>query len=314
MSFLFQPDVPPDIYPHCPIQDRKTGDKGSCSTYYTRKNIKDEIKNLNLNEVIEKYGMKLVIVASQQVRMRALVGNTVSPTLELTLMHYCFLERVGRSRYHGEVTQGKLSLTALNLDPKKLFYHRKSLLQHKLITKQVHYQKSGTYCGSGSLVHLPRFYVEQKSKLMYLAEQVIEILKSKPNGIAEYEEIKRKLGLEHVMKKLFKTSFFQKIMKSDSFVLYRELYPNAAPNEWQRRNDSSKEKTIRVVRMLHQDINVNEIWNREDKDDEEDNVQLDISHHKFNVSYLKQTNDIIEKSEMEGISQGKCILSFYKLV
>ncbi|XP_020291475.1 general transcription factor 3C polypeptide 1 isoform X2 [Pseudomyrmex gracilis] len=299
------PDIPPDIYPHCPIQDRKTGDRGSCSTYYTRKNIRDEINNLNLDEAIEKYGMKLVIVASQQVRMRALVGNTVSPTLELTLMHYCFLERVGRSRYHGEVTQGKLSLTALKLDPKKLFYHRKSLLQHKLITKQVHYQKSGTYCGSGSLVHLPRFYVEQKSKLMYLAEKVIEILKSKPNGTAEYEEIKRKLGLEQIMKKLFKTSFFQKIIKSDEFVPYREMYPNAAPNEWQMKNDSSREKMIRVVKMLHQDINVNEIWNREDKDDEENNVYLDVSHHKFNVSYLKQTNDIIEKSEMEGISQGK---------
>ncbi|KAL6422933.1 hypothetical protein ACFW04_010439 [Cataglyphis niger] len=300
---LEPPSVPPDIYPHCPIQDPKTGVKGSCSTYYTRKDIKDNVKNADLDEVTEKYGLSLVIVASQLIRTRALMSVDVSPTLELTIMHYCFLERVGRARYHGEVTQGKLSLAALKEDPKTLFYHRKFLLHHKLITKQIHHQKSSGHCGSGSLLHLPRFYVERKPKMIYLAEQVLDILRSKENGVAEYDEIRRKLGIDNSIKKLFKTSFFQKIVKTDICVPYRTLYPNAEPNEWQQKQDPSKEKKIRVVQLLYPDVDIADIWNKDEKDDDEDIIELDVSNHKVNVPYLKQANAIVEESRLEGVSQ-----------
>jgi len=262
------------------------------------------VKNLTLDEVIEKYGLSLVIVASQSLRTRALVDVNVNPTLELTIMHYCFLERVGRARYHGEVTQGKLSLAALKEDPKTLYYHRKFLLQHKLITKQVHHQKSAGHCGSGSLLHLPRFYIERKPKMIYLAEQVLEILRSKENGVAEYDEIKRKLGIESSIKKLFKSSFFQKIVKTDICVPYRTLYPNAEPNEWRQKQDPTKERKIRVVQVLYPDVDVADLWNKDEKDDDEDVIELDISKHKYNISYLKQANAVIEASRLEGLSQG----------
>ena len=42
----------------------------------------------------------------------------------ITATQWAILERVGRARYHGEVTQGRLSLQAMNVDPKTLFYHR----------------------------------------------------------------------------------------------------------------------------------------------------------------------------------------------
>ncbi|XP_025073362.1 LOW QUALITY PROTEIN: general transcription factor 3C polypeptide 1 [Pogonomyrmex barbatus] len=299
------PNVPPDIYPHCPIQDLKTGVRGSCSTYYTRKDIKDDTKDASLDEVTEKYGLSLVIVASQPVRTQALMSANVSPTLELTIMHYCFLERVGRARYHGEVTQGKLSLAALKEDPKTLFYHRKFLLQHKLITKQVHHQKSAGHCGSGSLLHLTRFYVERKPKMLYLAEQVIDILRSKENGVAEYDEIKKKLGIENSIKKLFKTSFFQKIVKTDICVPYRTLYPNAEPNEWRQKQDPSKEKKIRVVQVLYPDVDIADIWNKDEKEDDEYIDEIDTSNHKLNVPYLKQANNIVEANQVEGVSQAK---------
>lgn len=279
--------------------------KGSCSTYYTRKDVKDNVKNADLDEVTEKYGLSLVIVASQLIRTRALMGVDVSPTLELTIMHYCFLERVGRARYHGEVTQGKLSLAALKEDPKTLFYHRKFLLHHKLITKQIHHQKSSGHCGSGSLLHLPRFYVERKPKMIYLAEQVLDILRSKENGVAEYDEIRRKLGIDNSIKKLFKTSFFQKIVKTDICVPYRTLYPNAEPNEWRKKQDPSKEKKIRVVQLLYPDVDIADIWNKDEKDDDEDIIELDVSKHKVNVPYLKQANAIVEESRLEGVSQGR---------
>ncbi|XP_011143807.1 general transcription factor 3C polypeptide 1 [Harpegnathos saltator] len=300
---LEPPNVPSDIYPHYPIKDSKTGVRGSCSTYHSRKNISDSVKKASLDEVTEKYGLSLVIVASQSVRTRALMDSNVSPTLELTIMHYCFLERVGRSRYHGEVTQGKLSLSALNEDPKSLFYHRKFLLQHKLITKQVHHQKSSGHYGNGSLLHLPRFYVERKPKVTYLAEQVLEILRSKKNGVAEYDEIKKKLGIENSIKKLFKTSFFQKIVKTDICVPYRTLYPNAEPSEWRQKQDPTKEKKIRVVQVLYPDVDIADLWNKEEKDDDEDAIELDVSNHKYKVPYLKQANAIVEASKLEGISQ-----------
>lgn len=207
--------MPLDIYPHCPINDIVNGIKGSCSTYYIRKDITGSIRSFTLDEVIEKYGQKLVIVASQSARNYALMGCEVSPILELNIMQYCFLERVGRSRYHGEVTQGKLSLSALKEDPKSLFYYRKFLLRHKLITKQIHHQRSGICSSNGSLLHLPRFFVERKPKIIFLAEEVIKILKSKPNYVAEYDEIKRKLQIKNAIKKLFKTPFFQKVVRTD---------------------------------------------------------------------------------------------------
>jgi len=77
------------------------------------------------------------MVASQNVRNIALKGEDVDPSLELNVMQYCILERIGRSRYLGETTQGKLSLQKVGVDPKSLFYHRKFLQHNKLITKQV---------------------------------------------------------------------------------------------------------------------------------------------------------------------------------
>lgn len=65
------------------------------------------------------------------------MGDDVDPCLEFTPMHFCILERIGRARYHGEVTQGKISLHCTGEDPKSLFYYRKTLILHKLITKQV---------------------------------------------------------------------------------------------------------------------------------------------------------------------------------
>ncbi|OAD53659.1 General transcription factor 3C polypeptide 1 [Eufriesea mexicana] len=305
LGIILEPEnVPPDIYPHCPVHDVVNDIKGSCSTYYTRKDITRLVRNFSLDEAIEKYGQKLVIVASQSARNHALMGDEVSPILELNVIQYCFLERVGRSRYHGEVTQGKLSLNALKEDPKSLFYHRKFLLRHKLITKQIHHQKSGSYSCNGSLLHLPRFFVERKPKIIFLAEEVIKILKSKPNCVAEYDEIKRKLQIENAIKKLFKTSFFQKVVKTDIRVPYRTLYPNATPVEWQQKNNPTKEKKIKVVQLLSPNIDILEAWNKDEIQEEDELQELNISNHKYGVPYLKQANTIIEANKIDGVCQG----------
>ncbi|CAG2061205.1 unnamed protein product [Timema podura] len=137
LGMILEPDVyPEDPYPHCPIDDSSKNIRGSSATYHTRKNITNTVSTLTLKEVEERWGLKLVLVASQLVRNTALMSKSASPLLELTLMQYCLLERVGRSRYMGEVTQGKVSLQLMGEDPKSLFYYRLQLLKHKLVVKQ----------------------------------------------------------------------------------------------------------------------------------------------------------------------------------
>lgn len=297
--------MPDDVYPHCPIDDLKNGIKGSCSTYYTRKDISSLVKSLNVHEAEEKYGRSLVIVASQDLRESALMDKSVCPTLDITGIRYCFLERVGRARYQGEVTQGKLSLGLMNEDPKSLFYHRQYLLRHKLLTKQFHHQKSGKLSCSGSLMHLPRFYVERKPKVIYLAEKVIEILKSRENKVAEYSEIKKELRIENSIKKLFKTVCFQNVVKTDLLVPYRTLYPNASEDEWQRKNNPSKERMLRVVQLIDNNINVSDLWSKDDIVEDDDPLELEISEQKYSVPFLRQANEIVEASRHEGLGQSE---------
>uniref|UniRef100_A0A6V7I8R1 Uncharacterized protein n=1 Tax=Bracon brevicornis TaxID=1563983 RepID=A0A6V7I8R1_9HYME len=302
LGTILEPDnIPEDIYEHFPIDDTKNGVKGSCKSYYTRKLI-DSVENLTCAAAQELYGQKLVIVGSQKVRQSALMGYNVCPTLELQIMQYCFLERIGRSRYHGEVTQGKRSLSIMKENPKTLFYYRKYLLKHKLITKQAHHQKNSGHSTSGSLLHLPRFFVERKPKMIYLAQRIIEILKSRENYLADYSEIKKELQIESAIRKLFKMAFFQRYVRTDVQVPYRTLYPLAEKSEWQTKNNG-KEKKIRAIQLIDPNTDIDELWNKDDFVDDEETYEIDISRQKVNVSLLQQANLAVESSYFEGLSQ-----------
>lgn len=58
-----------------------------------------------------RWGKKLIIVASQDMRYRALIGLEGDPDLKLPDFSYCILERLGRSRWQGEL-QRDLHTTA----------------------------------------------------------------------------------------------------------------------------------------------------------------------------------------------------------
>lgn len=80
------------------------------------------------------------MVACQAARNAALGGTAHGVDLEsLAINSYIVLERIGRSREHGEATQGKFGLSRLNIPPKSAFYFRKRLLADGLILKQVHF-------------------------------------------------------------------------------------------------------------------------------------------------------------------------------
>ncbi|XP_012153954.1 general transcription factor 3C polypeptide 1 isoform X2 [Megachile rotundata] len=122
--------------------------------------------------------------------------------------------------------------------------------------------------------------------------------------IEEYDEIKRKLQIENAIKKLFKTSFFQKVVKTDIRVPYRTLYPNAKPEEWRLKNTPLREKKIKVVQLLFPDIDILEAWNKDEIQEDDEPQELDISSHKYGLPYLKQANKIIEAGGNDGVCQG----------
>ena len=90
---------------------------------------------------------------------------------------YLVLERIGRSREHGEVTQGKHGLSRLNMPCKSAFYFRKRLLADGLIVKQPMSMKVSNRMTLGTLLHLPRFYCLRQSKLIIMMKKLIQVLK-----------------------------------------------------------------------------------------------------------------------------------------
>ncbi|KAF7988582.1 hypothetical protein HCN44_001155 [Aphidius gifuensis] len=293
-------DVPDDIYLHCPIDDVTNGQKGSCMDYDKRKLI-DNIKNIQLNNALNDYGNKLIIVASQNLRENALMGDCVCPTIDLNIKQYCFLERIGRSRYHGEVTQGKRSLVILGEEPKTLFYHRKVLTKYKLITKQLHHQKSSTHSTPGSLLHLIRFYVERKPKMIYLAEKIVDILKNSNNYMIDMQELKTQLQMHNSIRKLMKMSFFRKVVTTIN-ERYRNIYPNAKEIEWKRKG-CDKEKYIYAFKLIDPNVDINDLWYDNDTYEDDEYYELDISSQCINQPLLTQANLAVESTTCNGISQ-----------
>ncbi|XP_046989076.1 general transcription factor 3C polypeptide 1 [Schistocerca americana] len=306
LGTVLEPDeIPEDIYPFHQIDDIKNGVMGSCSTYHSRRQLKEDLASLSYTDIISRYGRKFVVVGSQSARNAALMGDETDPGVELSLMHYCLLERIGRSRYHGEITQGKISLQVVGEDPKSLFYHRKFLTANNFITKQVHHLKTGAQNCSGSLLHLPRFYVERKPKALYLTEKVIEILKTRTNYIAEYDEIRQELRLSNSLKKLFKTFDFQKFVRTDQRIPYRALHPDAKPSEWKLKNND-KEKTIRVIQLIDPDMNVQDLWAKDDEFEEPEDgntVSPGNVDQVLDRPLLSQAYYAVEAAGPQGVSQ-----------
>ena len=95
----------------------------------------------------------------------------------LVINSYILLERIGRSREHGEVTPGKHGLSRLQISPKSSFYFRKKLLTDGLIVKQPIAMKVGNKSIHGTLLHLPRFYNLKLPKLMVMMKKLVQVLK-----------------------------------------------------------------------------------------------------------------------------------------
>eukprot|EP00094_Tigriopus_californicus_P009796 TCALIF_09445-PA protein Name:"Similar to Gtf3c1 General transcription factor 3C polypeptide 1 (Rattus norvegicus)" AED:0.03 eAED:0.04 QI:37/0.71/0.62/1/0.85/0.87/8/0/1945 len=323
LGMIIEPDVlPRDIYPFQLVEDGEI--KGSCQTYKERRDVTEAAKAYcEVEALLEAYEgqARLAFVASQWARAKALMGPNPDPLLVQTVsgMPWAILERIGRARELGEVTQGKMSLQFTKENPKTLFYHRKALIKESLIQKQVHYQKTkgqNYQASSGSLFHLTRFFVERRSKALILIHSLIKYLKEKDSHMAPYDEVRSYLNIGTSVKKLFKHTVFQRFIRGDIRVPYRALYPDATDLEWKSKNKSpnderplqDKEKQVRVVQLINPEVDPESVWQdvRDEMDEDDEDLEagfIDQSKWKLTRSMMHQAYSLLEAMGPRGLSQ-----------
>ncbi|KAF0310392.1 hypothetical protein FJT64_018584 [Amphibalanus amphitrite] len=186
---------------------------------------------------------------------------------ELNLSQFVLLERIGRSRFHGEITVGVQGLGVLKEPPKNLYYLRKKLLEYRLITKQGFCMRgsNGKNC-QGRLYHLPRFFREFRPKYEVMIEQAVEILRAQPKYLMLISDFIKLFDNPFGLKKVAKMSEFQRFIKWE-MVPHRLIYPDAPRSEWIVKN-TGQERSCRVYRLLDPKVSVREAL--EEADDEND--------------------------------------------
>ncbi|XP_003795798.1 general transcription factor 3C polypeptide 1 [Otolemur garnettii] len=296
-----------DVYPIHMILENKDGIQGSCRYFKERKNITNDIRTKFLQprctmvEAFDRWGKKLIIVASQAIRYRALIGQEGDPDLKLPDFSYCILERLGRSRWQGEL-QRDLHSTAFKVDAGKLHYHRKILNKNGLITMQSHVIRLPTGAQQHSiLLLLNRFHVDRRSKYDILMEKLSAMLSTRSNQMETLGKLREELGLcERTFKRLYQYMLNAGLAKVVSLPL-QEIHPECGPCK-------TKKGTDVMVRCLKQ---MKEFKRKVEDDQEEDEDEEVISKGVppvdivFERDMLTQTYDLIERRGTKGISQAE---------
>ncbi|KAL4705569.1 hypothetical protein ACJJTC_006897 [Scirpophaga incertulas] len=228
----------PEPLPHLDIQDRftiideATGDLkdpedyldgpyeyrpidnvyGSCKYYDTRILLdKAIVSKLNYEGVLSTYGNKLVLVASLEERWFALAPHIpITFVTQLTNIHYCILELIGKARENGQMTIGKTNLTKIIKDPKLLFYNRKVLQDLDLVKTTYITQVTDQRGLKGILLRLKRYH---KSSIHTIPKagcifNLVEYLKQQPNYCERTEIVLRKGLLTQTQNKRFHKMFY----------------------------------------------------------------------------------------------------------
>lgn len=95
LTFIFQIECPDGPYEYHPIPNAY----GSCKHYESRKEISKNELQVLYKDITSRYGNKLVIVASLELRWQALAPHKpITIMKELTTIQYCILELIGKGR------------------------------------------------------------------------------------------------------------------------------------------------------------------------------------------------------------------------
>ncbi|KAI5939978.1 General transcription factor 3C polypeptide 1 [Manis javanica] len=298
-----------DVYPIHMILENKDGIQGSCRYFKERKNITSDIRTKSLQpcctmaEAFGRWGKKLIIVASQDMRYRALIGLEGDPDLKLPDFSYCILERLGRSRWQGEL-QRDLHSTAFKVDAGKLHYHRKILNKNGLITMQSHVIRLPTGAQQHSiLLLLNRFHVDRRSKYDILMEKLSLVLSTRSNQIETLGKLREELGLcERTFKRLYQYMLNAGLAKVVSLPL-QEIHPECGPCKTKKGTDVM----VRCLKLLKEFKR--KVEEDHDQDDDEDEEVISRAVPPVDVVYerdmLTQTYELIERRGTKGISQAE---------
>ncbi|XP_005405198.1 PREDICTED: general transcription factor 3C polypeptide 1 [Chinchilla lanigera] len=296
-----------DVYPIHMILENKDGIQGSCQYFKERKNITNNIRTKSLQprctmmEAFDRWGKKLIIVASQDMRYRALIGAEGDPDLKLPDFSYCILERLGRSRWQGEL-QRDLHSTAFKVDAGKLHYHRKILNKNGLITMQSHVIRLPTGAQQHSiLLLLNRFHVDRRSKYDILMEKLSGMLSTRSNRTETLGKLREELGLcERTFKRLYQYMLNAGLAKVISLPL-QEIHPECGPCKTKKGTDVM----VRCLKLLKEFKKKVE----DDHDDDDDEEVISKGVPPVDIVYerdmLTQTYDLIERRGTKGISQAE---------
>nr|XP_057921258.1 general transcription factor 3C polypeptide 1-like [Doryrhamphus excisus] len=270
-----------DVYPLHILHEEKDGIQGSCAFFHERKDVTSHLRSrslgplVSLDDAFKKHGRKLVIVASQMLRFRALIGSDNDPDTKLTDESYCMLERVGRGRWQGEL-QNELQKSSFKMDSRKLHYIRKSLDRHGLVRTQA----CNTLLKSGQRqnsihVMLKRFHVIRRSKYDLLMEYVSEFLQKMPGQLAAMVTIRDHFNLPEVTcKRVFQYMRAAKVVDYCSMPL--EDLDNEGGPVVNRRGNKVMVRCVKLLKSYAGGKNAA----MEDEDEEEDEEEDDRSTSK----------------------------------
>ncbi|NWR84499.1 TF3C1 factor, partial [Furnarius figulus] len=298
-----------DIYPVHMILDNKDGIQGSCQYFKERVDITDQIRKKDLQpcctykEAVEKWGEKLVIVASQEQRYRALIGWQGDPDLKLPDFSYCILERLGRARWQGEL-QRDLHCGAFKVDAGKLHYHRRVLDRNGLITMQSHVIRLPSGAQQHSiLLLLTRFHVDRRSKYDILMEKLSSMLSARSNQMETLGNLREELGLcERTFKRLYQYMMNAGLAKVISVPL-QDIHPNGGPYKTKKGTDVM----VRCLKLLKEFRKKMEDYHDDDEEEITKTVlPVDIVCER---DMLTQAYELIESRGTKGISQAEIRLA-----
>ncbi|XP_060028731.1 general transcription factor 3C polypeptide 1 isoform X1 [Erinaceus europaeus] len=293
-----------DVYPIHMILENKDGIQGSCRYFKERKNVTNDIRTKYMKprctmlEAFGRWGKKLIIVASQDMRYRALIGSEGDPDLKLPDFSYCILERLGRSRWQGEL-QRDLHTTAFKVDAGKLHYHRKILNKSGLITMQSHVIRLPTGAQQHSiLLLLNRFHVDRRSKYDILMEKLSMMLSTRSNQMETLGKLRQELGLcERTFKRLYQYMLNAGLAKVIPLPL-QEIHPECGPCKTKKGTDV----IVRCLKLLKE-------FKRKMEDDDDDEEVISKGVPPVDIVYerdmLTQTYELIERRGTKGISQAE---------
>ncbi|XP_077574944.1 general transcription factor IIIC subunit 1 [Stigmatopora nigra] len=302
--------VTKDVYPLHVVQDNKEGFQGSCATFDERTDITAELRigsPISLEEVLKRYGRKLVVVASQKIRFRALIGCENDPDVKLLDDSYCMLELVGRARWQGEL-QSDMHKSSFKVDSRKLHYIRKPLIRHGLVciqafTRRLHSGQKQ----SSMLLLLKRFFVIRRSKYDLLMEYVSTLLQKMPNQLAAIVTIREHLNMpEAICKRVFRC------MRDNKLVDYCSMPLEELDEEGgDLRNKHGRKVQVRCLKLIKaytgKVATDTEGWkDDEDEDEDEEDDRRRAQPPVGNImekDVLSQAYDLVLLSGTLGVSQ-----------